>query len=255
MALEGWEYILAYTCIGLLLVFSIYYFNKSKKTDEAMGTLKKLNFALGILFLFIFLSRMIDLPIADMVNPEDPADLFGIDLSNQGLYDIFKYLTYDNVLFIEDFGVGPVDVKNWLAVNTLFLIGLAVAVFYMERAFIPKARHVFFILLVITIVMSVISGFFPILGTTIDIFEAETDDIRLIFAILGYLSFAVIPIIYFIVAGKTTGTLRRNALLLAFGFILILVDIHTVGHNSGGWERSVPCLLGFILLAAGNKSD
>ncbi len=240
---KGWEYLLGEICIILCLVFGIFYFRKARKTDENMKTLKQLNIGLGILFLFLFISRVIDNPLGDMVNPSRTIDLFGMPLANQQLYDVFKYLLYDNVVFGE--------IRNGYFVNMFFLLGLAIATFFMERAFIPKARHIFFIFLLVCAFIA----FVPITGQMIDIFDPGDESMLAnFFAALGYVSFTVIPIIYFILAGKTTGDLRRNSLLLAFGFIFVLVDIHTVGHTgSGNWYRSVPCLLGFLFLALGNR--
>jgi hypothetical protein len=243
--LQGWEFFLGEVCIGACLVFSIYYFNKARKTEEGMSTLKTVNFGIGVLFLALFISRILDNPIADMVDPAKNLDLFGILLSNQSLHDATIFFHSSTII------VGSITVVYF--VDMVFLVGLAIATFFMERAFIPKAHHVFFIFLMVCAFVSFAYG--PITGEMIDIFSLSfTDPVETIFMILGLVSFAVIPIIYFIVAGKTTGELRRNALFLAIGFICILVDIHTVGHErSGNWYRSIPCLLGFFLIAIGNK--
>jgi hypothetical protein len=243
--LQGWEFLLGEVCIAICLVFSIFYFNKARKTEENMNTLKTVNFGIGVLFLFLFISRILDNPIADMVDPAKNLDLFGIPLSNQPLYDATRFFRSGTII------IGSISMVYF--VDMFFLVGLAVATFFMERAFIPKARHMFFLFLVACAFISFVYS--PITGQEIDIFSLTLEDpVQAIFEILGLISFTVIPIIYFIVAGKTTGELRRNAIFLAIGFICILVDIHTVGHErSGNWYRSVPCLLGFLFLVIGNK--
>jgi hypothetical protein len=249
--IKGWEFLLGEICIFMCLVFSIYYFNKARKTAEGMETLKKLNIGVGIMFLFLFLSRIIDNPLMTMTDPmASPAiDLFGMPLANGDVWAWARFWDYENVLFGE--------VKNGFVTNMLFLLGLAIATFFMERAFIPKARHVFFIMLMVCAFIVFIPSWTspdPMQPNMIDIFDpADNDPVSSTFSYLGYVAFIVIPIIYFILAGKTTGDLRRNALFLAFGFIFILVDIHTVGHSgSGSWYRSVPCLLGFLFVGLGN---
>jgi cytochrome bd-type quinol oxidase subunit 2 len=253
MAVKGWEMLLGEVCILMCLIFSIYYFNKARKTSEGMETLKHLNIGLGILFLFLFISRVIDNPLMSMTNPLGDIDLFGTPLANQQVFDIAKYFDYDTELI-------P-GIRNGYYVNLIFLVGLAVATFFMERAFIPKARHVFFIILVVCAVLSLVpiphpttdDPASPIIITPVDIFDAADDYVSQSLMYVGYFAFIVIPIIYFILAGKTTGDLRRNALFLAFGFIMILIDMHTVGHsNSGAWYRAAPCLLGFLFIGLGN---
>lgn len=255
--IDGWEFLLAEICIILCLIFSVFYFYKARTTDENLETLKKVNIGFGIMFLFIFISRLLDNPIGSMTNPANNIDLFGINLGNQAVYDVFGIFYYDSELWTFQFLGQPVVVKIWYFVNMFFLIGLAIATYFIEQAFIPRAKHVFFIILLITAILGFITAIFPIEGETFDLFSAldETDTIfGTVLGILGYLSFAVIPIIYFILAGKTTGHLKRNALLMAFGLIFVLVDIHTVGHHSSGaWYRSVPCLLGFLLIGLGNR--
>nr|MDO8086772.1 hypothetical protein [Candidatus Sigynarchaeum springense] len=79
--------------------------------------------------------------------------------------------------------------------------------------------------------------------------------IAILFTALGFVAFAAIPLIYWVLAGKTTGDLKRNAILLGFGFIFILVNIHTVGHSgSGYWYRSAICLIGFLFVGLGNRN-
>lgn len=256
---KGWEFLLGEICILMCLVFAIFYFDKARKTDSNMSTLKQLNLGIGIMFLFLFISRIIDNPLMTMVDPASTVELFGTPLANAEVYAWAKFFDYDNVIAIVPyFGIFDFTIKNGFFTNMLFLVGLAIATFFMERAFIPKARHVFFIILMVCAFVVFIpswtnptspSGF-----GMIDIFDpTKNDPVANGFAWLGYVAFIVIPIIYFILAGKTTGDLRRNALFLAFGFIFILVDIHTVGHSgSGNWYRSVPCLLGFLFVALGN---
>jgi hypothetical protein len=211
-----------------------------------MKTQKQLNLGLGILFLFLFISRIIDNPLMVMVSPaaNPPLDLFGIPLANTDVYMWAKLLDYDNVL------LG--GIRNGFFTNMSILLGLAITTFFMERAFIPKAHHVFFIILMVCAFIVFIPS--PTGGGMIDIFDpAPNDPVANIFAYLGYFTFIVIPLLYLILAGKTTGPLRRNALFLAFGFIFILVDIHTVGHaGSGTWMRAVPCLVGFAMIGAIN---
>jgi len=244
-ALNGWEFLLGEVCIALCLVFSIYYLNRARKTEENMRTLKLVNLGVGILFLFLFVSRILDNPIVDMVNPINNVDLFGIQLANQAIFDTTKVLYTTTVIY------GSITMIY--IVDMLFLIGLAIATFFMERSFIPKAHHVFFLFLIACAFISF--AYTPLTGSRIDIFSLNFDGLAVaIFSIMGFISFAVIPILYFILAGKTTGELRRNAILLGFGFICIIVDIHTVGHQmSGNWYRSIPCLIGFLFLAIGNK--
>lgn len=259
--MTGEELLLAQICILLLLVFGIFYFLKARKTPENMEIMKKLNIGFGILFLFLFISRVLDNPLAAMVDPARDFTLFGIPLANQDIYDIAKIFDYDYKLIV---GLTPVPIETGFFTDMVFLLGLAVATFFMERAFIPKARHVFFIFLVITAFIAFITAFFPInVGTesdpiliTINIFDTDRRaPAAYLFTAIGYISFAVIPIIYFVLAGKTTGDLRKNALLLAFGFILILVDVHTMGHvPQGNWVRIVPCLLGLLLVGIGNRT-
>ncbi len=250
--------LLGEVCILMCLIFSIYYFYKARKTSEGMETLKRLNIGIGIMFLFLFLSRVIDNPLMSMVDPSGNIDLFGTPLANPEVYAWAKFFDYNNPLFsIPYFGLFDFVIQNGFITNMLFLLGLAIATFFMERAFIPKAHHVFFIILMVCAFIVFVpswtaptpSGF-----GMIDIFDAaDNDPVSNIFAFLGYVAFIVIPIIYFILAGKTTGDLRRNALFLAFGFIFILVDIHTVGHTgSGTIYRSAPCLVGFLFIALGN---
>nr|MDO8112510.1 hypothetical protein [Candidatus Sigynarchaeota archaeon] len=242
---KGWEYLLAEICIIMCLVFAIFYFNKARKTEENMKTLKQLNIGLGILFLFLFICRVLDNPIGTMLDPARNVDLFGIELGNLDLHNIFTFFDYDTPI------IGSIIIMGYFT-NMFFLLGLAIATFFMERAFIPKAHHIFFIFLITCAFVTFLAG--PITGQMIDIFDTNWDDpVATVFTVMGFLSFAVIPIIYFILAGKTTGDLRRNSLFLAFGFIMILVDMHTVGHaSSGNWYRSVPCLLGFLFVGLGN---
>jgi hypothetical protein len=251
---KEWELILAEVAVGFLLAFSIFYFRKAKGLDENMKTLRHLNIGLGIMFLFLFISRILDNPLKQLVDPAH-----NLATASPEVFAWASIIDYDNKLF------GGV-ITNGYFVNMFFLLGLAIATFFMERAFIPKARHVFFILLIVCAVIA----FIPITGQMIDIFDppeftqAEWTSplawqdwftyIPTIFTAMGYVSFAVIPIIYFILAGKTTGQLRGNALLLAFGFIFILVDVHTMGHwPQGGMVRVIPCMIGFVFLILGNR--
>jgi hypothetical protein len=164
-----------------------------------------------------------------------------------------------------------VVIRNWMFVNMFFLMGLAIAVFYMERAFIPKARHIFFFLLLTITILGFITAFFPVsicvwqpvpegidcIQEGFDLFITNQPINSSLFTqllgVLGYVSFAVIPLIYLILAIKTSGLMRRVAFLLFLGFLLILVNIHTVGHQASGyWYRSVPCLIGFGFVYWGN---
>nr|MDO8111499.1 hypothetical protein [Candidatus Sigynarchaeota archaeon] len=247
-ALKGWEFLLGEACIATCLVFSVIYFNKARKTEENMKTLKQLNIGVGILMLFLFISRILDNPLAQMVDPLKTVELFGYPLQNAELYSYAIFFTSGTMI------IGNVITMVYF-VDMFFLTGLAIATFFMERAFIPKAHHIFFIFLISCAFVSFVIG--PLTGQSIDIFALDfvfENVIETIFTIFGITSFAVIPVIYFILASKTTGDLRKNALFIAFGFICIIVDIHTVGHDgSGNWYRSVPCLLGFFLLWLGNK--
>ena len=46
-------------------------------------------------------------------------------------------------------------------------------------------------------------------------------------------------------------SLRVNSLLLGFGFLMVIADIHTVGHAGGPIYRIVICLLGFLFIWIG----
>ncbi|MBN2152473.1 MAG: hypothetical protein JW839_13555 [Candidatus Lokiarchaeota archaeon] len=247
---DGWQYMLGEVCIALCLVFSVYYFNKARKTDPNMSTLKQLNYGMAILFLFLFITRVLDNPIATFTDPgrgiylvkDDPS----IPLFNAEIYAWARFLDYDVVL------VGQITMGY--VTNMFFLVGLAIAVFFMERAFIPKARHIFFCFLIACAFVSFL--YTPLTGLKIDIFDTNFDDpIAVLFTGLGFLAFAVIPLIYWVLAGKTTGVLRRNAILLGIGFLAVLADIHTVGHESSGyWYRSAICILGFVFIGLGNRN-
>ncbi len=246
--LAGWEILLGEVCIIMCLVFAIYYFHKARKTDANMATLKQLNIGIGILFLFLFISRVLDNPLYTLTNPNPGSqlDLFGIPLSNAEVYAWAQFFSYHNVLY------GAIEMGYYS--NMFFLIGLAVAVFFMERAFLPKAHHIFFIFLVACAFASFL--YTPLTGKVIDIFDTNFDDpIAILFTALGFVAFAVIPLIYWVLAGKTTGDLKRNAILLGFGFLLILVNIHTVGHSgSGYWYRAAMALVGFVFIGLGNRN-
>ncbi|MEX2679992.1 MAG: hypothetical protein Q6373_000185 [Candidatus Sigynarchaeota archaeon] len=244
--IQGWEIFLGEVCIIMCLVFATYYFHKARKTEANMTTLKQLNYGMAILFLFLFISRVLDNPLYTLTNPAAPMDLFGIPLANAEIYSWAQFLAYHYVLF------GQIEVGYFS--NMIFLIGLAVAVFFMERAFLPKVHHVFFIFLIACATASFL--YTPLTGMKIDIFDTNFDDpIAIVFTTLGFVAFAVIPLIYWVLAGKTTGDLKRNAILLGFGFIFILVNIHTVGHSgSGYWYRAAICLLGFVFIALGNRN-
>ncbi|MHA1371926.1 MAG: hypothetical protein ACTSRA_19685, partial [Promethearchaeota archaeon] len=125
--IEGWEFLLAQACIVLLLVFSIYYFNKARKTDDSMTTLRNLNYGFAIMFLFLFISRVLDNPLALMTNPANDVEIFGWRTANQELYNAIKYFDYEWQI------VAFPSIYMWMFVNAFFLIGLSIAVFFMER--------------------------------------------------------------------------------------------------------------------------
>lgn len=262
MAIEGWEYGLAIGCIWTSLVFAIYYYIQYKKTEEGMRTLKDLNKGFFVMFLFFFMSRIFDNPLVDMFNPLNNVDLFDIPLGNQILYDSMAGFHADFAFVTIHTAYGDTSISNWMITNMFFLLGLAFAVKNVEKTFIQKSKGIFYIILLCAAFLSIFIALIPSTsGENIDFFQSVVNNpqdspIGLVLsygiAALGYLSFAIIPLIYWYLAGKTEGKVRGSAIFMGLGILCIIIDFHTVGHGSGGWERSAPTILGFFFVILAN---
>lgn len=246
MALTLAEYITFYVCLGLLAFFAIRFYMKGKAFDDTLATTRQMFFGFALMFTLILISRIIDNPIREIVNPENNLK------SNATWYEWMNaHLRFGYE--VEMFKVGNTIIFNWVIVNLLFLLGLAVATYFMEKNFIPKSMHIFSIFIAFLAVSSLVLAFMP-LGH-VDVFDTSRTDVwwGIMYTYLGYLAFLIISIIYWIMAKRSTGDIRRKANQMAFGFLMILADVHTIGHNSGGWVRLILALVGFLLLYLGMR--
>ena len=153
MALQFYEYILTYVCIFLLFVFTILFFRLGKRHIKEMETTGQMYYGFGVLFLFLLISRIIDNPLYDLVWP---ANNFPTQNTT-----IFAWLNTNFAFYYNGppFIVGSIIFQPWMIVNLIFLIGVAIAVFFMEKNFIPKAHHIFSIFTVFMSISSLVLSF------------------------------------------------------------------------------------------------
>ena len=163
-----------------------------------METTGQMYYGFGVLFLFLLISRIIDNPLYDLVWP---ANNFPTQNTT-----IFAWLNTNFAFYYNGppFIVGSIIFQPWMIVNLIFLIGVAIAVFFMEKNFIPKAHHIFSIF---TVFMSISSLVLALMQVNFDIFSTGAGYTwwEFLFGILTYFVFGIIPLIYWICAARSVG--------------------------------------------------
>jgi len=208
-----WEIGLVLFCsfIGIMTIGSIILFIKAKKNSKDLGSTDLYGLCVGFFFLFIAIGYIVRLYFMFFLaqTPEE--------------FMTQTTATYRNALVLPAYATdGRLELLQnlWVLHMVIVFVGIGLLMFATEYKIYKKTKYVFTVLTF---------GILPVI-----IFLPFEIAQNLFY--ISYLSPIAWILIYISVAAKTTGSVRKNAIMLLVGFSLFVVGIL---FNSGTVRRLV----------------